>query len=149
MKGFSLIELLAVVAIIGILAGIALPQYQKAVEKSRAAEGVVQAKAIRDGILLHFQEAPDDPADNKSKIAWVKIPSDVAGYGNMYRTKHFQYILGANNSFTVQRINGATFSGTVLYSIIYRLDSGGNWSSTTSGCDDSKYKGACQLFTNN
>ena len=71
-KGFTLVELLVVVLIIGILAAVAVPQYGKAVERARASEAFILLKSVHQAAQAYQMEHGTYP-DSFDELA-VSIP---------------------------------------------------------------------------
>ena len=107
-RGFTLIELLVVVIIIAILAAIALPQYQKAVEKSRITEAVTVLRSLQKAYQLCVLEhgEPDhngthpcdaENAEGLFKNAIIEIPGTKVDDANdcntpgCFYTQDWQY----------------------------------------------------------
>ncbi|MEF1248731.1 pilin [Vibrio owensii] len=63
-QGFTLIELMIVVAVIGVLAAIAIPQYQNYVKKSEAAAGLATLRSLTTNIDTFIADTGSFPADS-------------------------------------------------------------------------------------
>src|SRR5690606_3183393 len=76
-KGFTLIELMIVIAIIGILAAVALPAYQDYTTRAKVSEGITLASSAKTAVSEHFMSKNRLPATNTS--AGYKSPATRFG----------------------------------------------------------------------
>lgn len=74
-RGFTLIELMIVVAIIGILAAIAIPQYADYTSRSRAAGTVAEVASVKSAVSLCSLESMDALTNCNSANANAGIPT--------------------------------------------------------------------------
>ncbi len=103
-SGFTLIELMIVVAIIGILASIALPAYQDYTKRAHVSEGLGLAASAKMAVTEYYADKGDWPADNDT--AGLAAPTNIKG--------------NAVKSVTVSKVAGSkTSSGSALITIVF------------------------------
>ncbi|HEZ6271377.1 TPA: pilin [Neisseria meningitidis] len=90
-KGFTLIELMIVIAIVGILAAVALPAYQDYTARAQVSEAILLAEGQKSAVTEYYLNHGKWPGDNSD--AGVASASDIKG-------KYVQSVTVANGVVT-------------------------------------------------
>ncbi|HEZ6530388.1 TPA: pilin [Neisseria meningitidis] len=77
-KGFTLIELMIVIAIVGILAAVALPAYQDYTARAQVSEAILLAEGQKSAVTEYYLNHGKWPGDN-SDAGVASTPSDIKG----------------------------------------------------------------------
>lgn len=124
-KGFTLIELMIVVAIIGVLSAIAVPAYQNYVAKSEAASALATLKSIMTPAELYIQEKGDFNQSDQSNLfiaVGISESSNTLGILSVSGQNKIQF------AFTKGAMSTSGSQGTITYS---KSDTSG-WACTTN-----------------
>ncbi|MGF1680696.1 pilin [Photobacterium minamisatsumaniensis] len=130
-NGFTLIELMIVVAVIGVLAAIAVPQYQKYIGKSEAANALASITGHRINVESYVLDEGKFPTNGTD----LAIPSAALG-AITYDTP----VSAAGNILFTFKTSGVS-PETAGKNVKLARDSAGTWTCTSSVSAEIKPKG--------
>ncbi|ENZ6911614.1 pilin [Neisseria gonorrhoeae] len=108
-KGFTLIELMIVIAIVGILAAVALPAYQDYTARAQVSEAILLAEGQKSAVTEYYLNNGEWPANNTS--AGVASASDIKGkYVKQVEVKNGVVTAEMNSSNVNKEIKGKRLS---------------------------------------
>ena len=135
-QGFTLIELMIVVAIIGILAAIAIPAYQDYTTRARVSEGLSLASSAKTAVAETFQDTGTIPTSNAS----AGLPAAASISGNSVTS----ITVGTSGRLTIDYTGGGNLSsGTV---VLLPTDEGGSlsWTCTATTFTNGELPSQCR-----
>ena len=101
-KGFTLIELMIVIAIIGILAAIAIPAYQNYTKKSVDTQCVTSTKNYTNALNLHLNDPTDNPPSAPSAVNFNTKNCIITDNGGGQPTVEAKIVNGTESNATAK-----------------------------------------------